>query len=844
MNCRRMEQMLIGGVQLSAVERVAYDRHLAECASCRGFARSLEVNREALQPLTEVRSETGRTARAAEVFRTEREAQPIRARVWGRPQMALAGFAAAACVAALLALRKVPTPTGKTGETPSQVAVATRQNPPAGKGGVVHQAAPAAGDRQRGQPVIASREIASTVPGSPDVRGQQPVSPTPPAAVEDGQYLNPDGVTVLASWSNYPPSAVAKAQAWIDRTVKSGDNFVQVPFPRLAGAGRGALRAAAREYQKEKEVVDARLVRTVTIGVKGMAFSDLCKKVTDETGIELKAGRSAADDKVTLFCKNKPLRDLMRQINLVFGFHWLRSGEPGAYRYELMQDLRSQLMEEELRNKDRNEALIAMDQEMERFRKYLGMSPDELRSKAETASPEDKQLLEKLAGEGWAAAQIYSQLSPDQMNALRSGEALNFGAWPRDNQTPVPPGLEQGVLSSLNDARIKFDEQGLPSTGSREEFPDGVPPSQVPQSKPIARLKLEQNELGRVALVGGAGFTISDPSGKRTNTSIYDSPLAVSESPSIKSPKNAQLHAKLATDPVLQKRVTIRPEASCKLGPHPYLIVRDGPPPPTGEMATTADVLEALHKVTGADVVGDYYTRLYAPGDVTAKETTLLDALNKLSDKMRMTWKRVDGWYQFRTAGFFNERLKEVPHRLLARWQAVRKEKGALGADDVAEMAACTDAQLDGQWMAQGVRAIYGLPEWEIVRPRNLRKHWRFLAALSPAQRQSALDKAGLNLSQITPSQQQALITYVASKSDLALKLTDIMAGTLKLRLDPNAPPNPDYLKSGRNGGQAVEFAYSFTMGPGRRLEWGITPEGDTRTANTTEEKPGPAGER
>jgi hypothetical protein len=223
---------------------------------------------------------------------------------------------------------------------------------------------------------------------------------------------------------------------------------------------------------------------------------------------------------------------------------------------------------------------------------------------------------------------------------------------------------------------------------------------------------------------------------------------------------------------------------------------------------------------------------------VTAKEATLLDALNKLGDKMRMTWKRVDGWYQFRTAGFFNERLKEVPHRLLARWQSVRKEKGALGVDEVAEIAACTDAQLDGEWMGQGVRAIYGLPEWEIVRPRNLRKHWRFLATLSPAQRQSALDKAGLNLSHITPAQQQALITQVAAKSDLGVKLTDIMAGTLKLHLDPNAQPNPDNLKSGKKEGKAVEFAYSFNLGPGRSLEWTATPDGDARNAKTIDEKP------
>src|SRR5256885_10607203 len=127
----------------------------------------------------------------------------------------------------------------------------------------------------------------------------------------------------------------------------------------------------------EKGVVDSRLTQKVTCAFKGTALSDLCEKLKIDTGIQLTAGPSVADEKVTLFCEKLPLREVMRQLSRPFGYTWLRSGKAGEYRYQLIQDLRSQLLEEELRNRDRNAALLALDREMERYRKYLGLSPDE-----------------------------------------------------------------------------------------------------------------------------------------------------------------------------------------------------------------------------------------------------------------------------------------------------------------------------------------------------------------------------------------------------------------------------------------------------------------------------------
>src|SRR5712692_8677715 len=153
--------------------------------------------------------------------------------------------------------------------------------------------------------------------------------------------------------------------------------------------------------ETEKEVVDNRLTQKVTCAFKGTALSDLCEMLKSDTGIPVTAGPSVADEKVTLFCEKLPLREVMRQLSRPFGYTWLRSGTPGQYRYELVQDLRSQLLEEELRNRDRNTALLLLEREIERYRPYLDLSPEEALARAQSALPEEKPLLETLGKKGW-----------------------------------------------------------------------------------------------------------------------------------------------------------------------------------------------------------------------------------------------------------------------------------------------------------------------------------------------------------------------------------------------------------------------------------------------------------
>src|SRR5436190_6394721 len=168
-------------------------------------------------------------------------------------------------------------------------------------------------------------------------------------------------------------------------------------FLRQAAVGAAGLMLP----EVEKEVIDDRLTRKVTLANKATALSDLCEHLRSTTGVHLVAGNSVADEKVTIFCEKQPVRDVMRQLSRPFGYTWLRSGKAAEYRYELAQDLRSQLLEEELRNRDRHAALLALEREVERYRPYLSLSPDEALAKAKSAPAGEKPLLEKLSGGGW-----------------------------------------------------------------------------------------------------------------------------------------------------------------------------------------------------------------------------------------------------------------------------------------------------------------------------------------------------------------------------------------------------------------------------------------------------------
>jgi hypothetical protein len=590
-------------------------------------------------------------------------------------------------------------------------------------------------------------------------------------------------------------------EARVRRKVPVRDDFVSIPFPRVAATTDRATVAAVERYQREAAITDARLTRAVTLQLKATALSDVCERLKADSGIYLRAGPSVADEKVTVYCEKQPLRDVMRQLSRPFGYTWLRTGLPSpsggkaaggeqspplpagegaggrGYRYELVQDLRSQLLEEELRNRDRNAAVLALDSEMERYRGYRDLSPDEVLARARTAPPGEKALLENLSKYGWGPIQMYFRLSPQDLAALRAGEELTFSADPQPGEQPLPPEVARGVLQSLRDWRVG-NRDGRLKVGNEQEIPDGLPLLSVPETQARVTLRIDPSELGQFLLDGGSGVKISSLGQSSTPTTSVA--LAVGTSPAARDPGRGTAGARLAGDSTLRPRLSVQPQHSCEGVGRQAQGVRDGTPPPSArrpppDKVTSADVLEALHRATRLPIVADYYTRLYPRSAVSVNKEPLLDVLNQLSGAMRLRWNKEGPWLQFRSVSYYDDRLKEVPNRFLACWAASRRQHGFLTLNDLIEIARLSDVQLDSKLVAEGIRECFGLLEWDLARSGEFRPHLRYLGELTPAQRQEALTARGLRFTRLSLAQQQQFMsrlgTHIRSLEQLASTL-------------------------------------------------------------------------
>jgi RNA polymerase sigma factor (sigma-70 family) len=541
-------------------------------------------------------------------------------------------------------------------------------------------------------------------------------------------------------------------------------------FLRHAAAGAAGLMLP----ESEREVVDGRLLKKATLALKGTALADVCEQLRAETGVHLAASHGVADEKVTVFCQKTPLREVMRQLSRPFGYTWTRTTRDGQYRYELLQDLRSQLLEEELRYRDRNAAFLALEREMERYRPYLDLKPDEALARAKTAPPAEKPLLEKLAGFGWGPIQTYFRLSRQQQEALRAGRELTFSQEPRADEQPLPADIAHGVFQSFRGWHV-VRHDGRVAFGPEQLVGSGVPPSASSDVRAEVSVTIQQSEPGQFTLGGHSG--VFGTGG--INSGMGEAPYAVGRSPVADRPDNRVANGKLASDPALCSHVTLLPEASCRA------ISPAGSTESAHEQVTTADVLETLHRATGFPIVADYYTRLYPPAEVSVLNAMLFEALNRIADATRMRWHKDGNWLQFRSVSYYDDRVKEVPNRLLQRWEAARKQHGMLTLDEMVEIAQLSDAQLNAAEMAEGVRICRGLTEWDLV--RDNREHLRYLAAFTPEQRQAAMSAAGLPFIRMPLAQQQQFLSLALPPDAPPIRDLSELAGAV-LRVEYTQP--------------------------------------------------------
>jgi hypothetical protein len=576
-----------------------------------------------------------------------------------------------------------------------------------------------------------------------------------PVSADDLAFVNQAPETVAHQWTAAPQAEWDQIEAQVRRTVHVKDDFVQIPFPRIAATSGRSITQAVESYRREAAVVDPRLSRQVTLQAKGMALSDLCDDLRAQTGIQLVAGRSVADEKVTIFCEKLPLRQVMRELNRLFGFTWLRSGKPGEYRYELEQDLKSQLLEEELRNRDFSAAVLAMDAQMQKYQPYLNKSLEEFIKGARQPGEMAEPMSYVVRSSSWGGMQLYHRLTPADRAVLTSGEELVFRPDAPNPDRRLPAEWNRPILQSL---------QGKEEiNGKLTPIPE-VPGIRLTQ----VRLQLRRSELGEVSLVVRVSAAWKDQSREGQQSSVINPGLATGRSPSVAKPENAKANASLRGQPPFDQTVSLKPEASCPAPKNPrragnysgnYDRVFDLQEP----HALSADVWEAVHRATGLPVVADFYTRLYPMSKVTPPRQSLFESLCAVGDSLGVRWRKDDDFLLCRSTSYFWDRLKEVPNRYLQRWVKSRDANGSLPFADFLEMAAMSDQQLDSGPGGEGIEHFWGLREWAWLggawlEPPPTRGYARFLAILTPDQQRRAREPEGMAFRDLTRLQQQAFI--------------------------------------------------------------------------------------
>lgn len=764
MNCRQVDRLMVEYLYGSLSRKVAgaIEEHLTDCAACQSQFDAFRRNRIDLTALTLKR--TGPSLARAAVHRWNEEENLSRIAVNSGWRLVGAAIATTCIVTpVVLVLWNQPTTTKI-----EQV----HEPPPVAPPYLVQDRNPALAPLPKtdGANLQEPERRAAHTPvlrGVRHDRGSAPrlVNNQVDSLVDDMTYINADSVRVLNTWVRSVPMIATKS-AVRNATVCDTDSFITIAPPRIASTDPTAIRAARATYQQEKATNDTRLDQKVDLAVKGIAFADLCRQLRDTTGITFHASRAIADEKVTVFCDQTPLREIMRQITHVFGYTWERSRGEGIFHYQLFQPLKLQLAEQALRDKDRNATLADLEKGLEAYKPLLELSRAELlerlqaEPRPEPVSNKEETPLAKAGGWGaLVAVQMLNQLTPAESEALRNGQEVGFSTTDQPGHALLTPEMSASLLDTVH------------FSGSNGTFDKNTPGAAA-----TLTLSIDQSELGQIALRCTTGCNF--PGFGVSNETV----LAIGRSPSTAKPDNRAANKGLEQDPDLQREVSLHPQ-SCK---KPDLKTAYGldfsvvghiddtleaKKAPPNSHANTADVWEEIHKQTGMSIVADYYTHVFPTAAVSVTKKNLFDALCLVSDAMGVRWKKEGTFLQFRSTGFFWDKMKEVPNRLLDRWRKDRERNDSLPLDDLLEMAQLSDVQLNSLTLAQGVRHCLGLEEWGILdnpmTPRRFditRPLARFLSDMPQTLRQSALQPEGIPVTALPSAQQEAFTRLVSRR--------------------------------------------------------------------------------
>jgi hypothetical protein len=396
---------------------------------------------------------------------------------------------------------------------------------------------------------------------------------------------------------------------------------------------------------------DARLDRRVTVEAEGIPMRGLLARLSEITGVALSARGGIEEDKVIVFERRRPLRELLADVAALFDATWERVQDSASApaRYELFLGRKAQNWASALAR----EAMIRLAAHMDEYVRALALAPEELARR-----PEGDPLREYLsAPNNRTGIELYSLLSPEQREMLWSSRRLAtpYAGLTEPQQRAIAD-IMRDLISRLENAQ-RMNPNARLSLPRVEDLAGGTVQFRVRRMGGQVMLLLQLPGTGIPLGMADAqsGFLLpphGDP---------YD-------------PRHPVPTGSLPDPAVVRTAI--------------------------GEGLALADRLRRLTKDTEWQVVADYYrSRPLAvpPSGEKASMDTPLDALDALCREPGYLWWRRGGALLLRKRDWFLQRPAEVPDRFYLDLSAsLLAHGGQPSIADLLRLRSLTPAQVAG----------------------------------------------------------------------------------------------------------------------------------------------------
>ena len=545
---------------------------------------------------------------------------------------------------------------------------------------------------------------------------------------------------------------------------------------------------AASAARPDPLATEERLARPLNIALREEPLADFLAQVQRETGVALEAAEETADERVTLFARGRPARELLERVAEHLDYTWVRESRNGSPAYRLTQELAARERELALRG-DHEADFRELREPLERTVRILE-SPEgqqAVRKPYPRRFARIRALNERLTGERvWvrkadgstrterrpapvlapaergaveqelrvlravtpgsygffdgeeSAAWLYLGLPPAARSALWRGEPLRF-AFPTD---PIRLPLLPETVTALGHGTLGTLETNVDEITGRESQ---APLRAVERLRAELKLDLQggtQRLQVRVRVLGTYGEQAPGHRAEWVFTEQLDHPKEPPELPG--SPLDPAVQA-------LRDPITLRAR----------------PVPPGGSPRTDfVDLLEQISAQVPYPVLADGYLAVMQRS-VTAERRPLPEVLREPCRTFDRLCRMDRGYLTVRSLDWATARALEPPARSVRSWEREWEERGALSWPTLAAIAEqCPAGNLDllrYRWSSRVPEGLHVQLAREIEQSGEL---LRLLASLSGGARRSLETGRALPLQPLPAVSQRRAREVLARAAD------------------------------------------------------------------------------